>query len=152
MNDFNKLFENLPKTKIELDIPTIPKPDFSEIERMKDQMALERKKKEEKEVQQEKEEKEYREQMLLLLAGIEKNTAILKEISFLVRENNSKQEETFALVVEMLEVLKSTNQEEALSKYRKIMNKISEFNGDTETVKTLYNVGSTIFSMVNTLV
>ncbi|MFP3831183.1 hypothetical protein, partial [Pseudomonas sp. SIMBA_021] len=77
--------------------------------------------------------------------------AILKEISFLVRENNSKQEETFALVVEMLEVLKSTNQEEALSKYRKIMNKISEFNGDTETVKTLYNVGSTIFSMVNTL-
>ncbi|MFP3590030.1 hypothetical protein SCB29_41450, partial [Paraburkholderia sp. SIMBA_055] len=79
------------------------------------QLVLQNQQREEKEKQQEKDEKEYREQMLLLLAGIEKNTAILKEISFLVRENNSKQEETFALVVEMLEVLKSTNQEEALS-------------------------------------
>ncbi|MEJ4083191.1 hypothetical protein OC624_01575 [Bacillus altitudinis] len=140
MSDFNKLFGRI----------NVPKPDL--LEEMGNELALQNQQREEKEKQQEKAEKEYREQMLLLLAGIEKNTAILKEISFLVRENNSKQEETFALVVEMLDVLKSTNQEEALSKYRKIMNKISEFNGDTETVKTLYNVGSTIFSMVNTLV
>ncbi|MER3125597.1 hypothetical protein ABQG68_09295 [Bacillus pumilus] len=151
MSDLNKLFGQsiFPKNKFALDVP---KPDLSQIEKVRDQLALQNQQRVEKEKQQEKDEKEYREQMLLLLAGIEKNTAILKEISFLVRENNSKQEETFALVVEMLEVLKSTNQEEALSKYRKIMNKISEFNGDTETVKTLYNVGSTIFSMVNTLV
>ncbi|MFP3419782.1 hypothetical protein R0K30_09710 [Bacillus sp. SIMBA_154] len=151
MSDLNKLFGQsiFPKNKFALNVP---KPDLSQMEKVRDQLVLQNQQREEKEKQQEKDEKEYREQMLLLLAGIEKNTAILKEISFLVRENNSKQEETFALVVEMLEVLKSTNQEEALSKYRKIMNKISEFNGDTETVKTLYNVGSTIFSMVNTLV
>ncbi|MFS0655699.1 hypothetical protein [Bacillus sp. 179-C3.3 HS] len=151
MSDFNKLFGQsiFPKNKFALDLP---KPDLSHMEKVRDQLVLQNQQREEKEKQQERDEKEYREQMLLLLAGIEKNTAILKEISFLVRENNSKQEETFALLVEMLEVLKSTNQEEALSKYRKIMNKISNFNGDTETVKTLYNVGSTIYSMVNTLV
>lgn len=68
-----------------------------------------------------------------------------------MRTSNEKQDEIFTLIVEMLEVLKSANQEEAVRKYRKIMDKISKFKGDTDTIKSLYSVGSAILTMINTL-
>ncbi|MCY7845708.1 hypothetical protein MOB49_17530 [Bacillus haynesii] len=99
----------------------------------------------------EAEEKEYREQSLKLLAGIEKNTAVLHEITFLLRTSNDKQEETFKLIVEMLEILKSNNKDEAISRYRKVMDKINRFSGDTQTIQSLYSLGGSILNVVNSL-
>ncbi|CAF1720038.1 MULTISPECIES: hypothetical protein [Bacillus] len=98
------------------------------------------------------EEKEYREQTLKLLTGIEKNTAVLQEISFLMRKSNDKQEETFALIVEILEIMKSETNEEVVSKYQKIMSKISQFTGDVETMKSLYSISGTIYSVVSNMI
>ncbi|QPZ43341.1 hypothetical protein I7X10_05745 [Bacillus halotolerans] len=128
-----------------------PPPDLSHIKKINEQIASERQQKEQAIKQREKDEKEYREQTLQLLSGIERNTAILHEISLLMRTSNEKQDEIFTLIVEMLEVLKSANQEEAVSKYRKIMDKISKFKRDTDTIKSLYSVGSAILTMINTL-
>ncbi|MCP1459366.1 hypothetical protein ABE348_18765 [Bacillus velezensis] len=94
------------------------------------------------------EEKEYREQTLKLLTGIERNTAVLQEISFLMRKSNDRQEETFALIVEILEIMKSETNEEVVSKYQKIINKISQFTGDVETMKSLYSISGTIYNVV----
>ncbi|MDP4525195.1 hypothetical protein [Bacillus halotolerans] len=148
-----KLGRNLKIPKINLELPKLnyPPPDLSYIKKINEQIASERQQKEQAIKQREKDEKEYREQTLQLLSGIERNTAILHEISLLMRTSNEKQDEIFTLIVEMLEVLKSANQEEAVSKYRKIMDKISKFKGDTDTIKSLYSVGSAILTMINTL-
>ncbi len=85
---------------------------------------------------------------LKLLTGIERNTAVLQEISFLMRKSNDRQEETFALIVEILEIMKSETNEEVVSKYQKIINKISQFTGDVETMKSLYSISGTIYNVV----
>lgn len=141
----------IPKINLELPKLNYPPTDLSHIKKINEQIASERQQKEQAIKQREKDEKEYREQTLQLLSGIERNTAILHEISLLMRTSNEKQDEIFTLIVEMLEVLKSANQEEAVSKYRKIMDKISKFKGDTDTIKSLYSVGSAILTMINTL-
>lgn len=101
--------------------------------------------------QREAEEKEYRDQSLKHLASIEKNTAVLQEITFLLRTSNDKQEETFKLIVEMLEILKSNNKDEAISRYRKVMDKINRFSDDTQTIQSLYSLGGSILNVVNSL-
>ncbi|MGW7734638.1 hypothetical protein [Bacillus velezensis] len=97
----------------------------------------------------EQEQRRYREQSLKHLSGIERNTAVLQEISYLMRTNNEKKDELFQLIVEMLEVLKSNNKEEAVSKYRKVMDKVNSFKGDVETATSLYSIGNAIITMFN---
>ncbi|TWL35529.1 hypothetical protein CHCC15292_2122 [Bacillus licheniformis] len=94
----------------------------------------------------EKEEKEYKEQIIKHLAGIEKNTAVLQEISFLLRNSNDKQEEILKLITEMFEVLKSNTKEEVTSKFRNILDKINQFSDDVQTWQSLYTLGSTIYN------
>ncbi|MGU9969902.1 hypothetical protein [Bacillus sp. N1(2025)] len=65
-----------------------------------------------------------------------------------MRKNNDKQEQTFALIVEILEIMKSETNEEVVSKYQKIINKISQFTGDVETMKSLYSISGTIYNIV----
>lgn len=97
------------------------------------------------------EEKKYRDQTIQLLTGIEKNTAVFHEICLLMRRNSDKQEETFEIIIEMLEMLKGSNKEENESKYRMVMNKINQFAGDIQSVQTLQTLCNTIFNVVSKL-
>ncbi|MED3602442.1 hypothetical protein P4472_10955 [Bacillus subtilis] len=97
------------------------------------------------------EEKKYRDQTIDLLTGIEKNTAVFHEISLLMRKNTDKQEETFEIIIEMLEMLKTSNMEENESKYRKVMKKINQFTGDIQSFQTLQSLCNTIFNVVSKL-
>ncbi|WP_176202446.1 hypothetical protein [Geobacillus sp. LEMMY01] len=84
------------------------------------------------------EELEYRKAVLSALQGIEKNTAFLSEVTLLLQKNIENQDELFQLLVEIMEIMKSKTNEEAESKYRKIMRKIGEFTADIGTIQTLY--------------
>lgn len=97
------------------------------------------------------EELEYRKAVLNALQGIEKNTAFLSEVTLLLQKNIEKQDELFQLLVEIMEIMKSRTNEEAESKYRKVMRKIGEFAGDIGTIQTLYGIGQAVFNAFQSL-
>ncbi|QOQ53526.1 hypothetical protein [Bacillus amyloliquefaciens] len=106
----------LPKLNVSLPQLNYPTPDLSHIHKYNEQISEEKKREVEEKIHKEEAEKQYRDQTLQLLSGIERNTAVLQEISTLMRKSSDKQEEIFALIVEMLEITKSNNREEAVSK------------------------------------
>jgi hypothetical protein len=105
----------------------------------------------EQKMREKQEELEYREAVLKALQGIERNTALLSEISLLLQKNNERQDEIFQLIVEILEIMKSRTIEEAESKYRQVMRKINEFTGDFATIQTLHGMVYTVFNAVQSL-
>lgn len=105
---------------------------MKEIERLKEE-ELER-------------EEEYKQQVLDALLGIEKNTANIAQLVTLIQSNNDKQDEIILLLKEVFEIGKAQNLEEAESKYRQIMRKISNFEGDVATVQSLTGFANTTFS------
>ncbi|MED4820167.1 hypothetical protein P9654_09855 [Bacillus atrophaeus] len=147
----NNPLGNIKMTKVKLDLHQKPAPDMSHIQRYNEQIRKEKKREIEEKMHKEEAEKQYRDQTLQLLSGIERNTAVLQEISFLMRKSSEKQEEIFALIVEMLEITKSSNQEEAVSKYRSIMEKINQFTSDSATLQSLYTLSGTIFNVVSNM-
>ncbi|MCY8918057.1 hypothetical protein MOE20_01050 [Bacillus atrophaeus] len=147
----NNPLGNIKMTKLKIDLPQNSAPDMSHIQRYNEQIREEKKKEIEEKMHKEEAEKQYRDQTLQLLSGIERNTAVLQEISFLMRKSSEKQEEIFALIVEMLEITKSSNQEEAVSKYRSIMEKINQFTSDSATLQSLYTLSGTIFNVVSNM-
>lgn len=97
--------------------------------------------------QQEKQrEKEYKESVLNALLGIEKNTALLTEMTLLLQKSNDRQDEVFAIIVEVLEILKSSSQEEADSRFAKVMGKITTFKENVSTMQSLYGLASAAFN------
>jgi hypothetical protein len=97
------------------------------------------------------EELEYRKAVLSALQGIEKNTAFLSEVTLLLQKNIENQDELFQLLVEIMEIMKSKTNEEAESKYRKVMRKIGEFTADIGTIQTLYGIGQAVFNAFQSL-
>ncbi|QUF66013.1 hypothetical protein [Bacillus atrophaeus] len=148
----NNPLGNIKMTKLKIDLPQNSAPDMSHIQRYNEQIREEKKREIEEKMHKEEAEKQYRDQTLQLLSGIERNTAVLQQISFLMRKSNVKQEETFALIVEILEIMKSETNEEVVSKYQKIMNKISQFTDDVETMQSLYSISGTIYSVVSNMI
>ncbi|AMK73074.1 MULTISPECIES: hypothetical protein [Bacillus] len=139
------------KPKIQPPALNHPLSDTSYLREFNEQRALEKERNEQASIKKEKDEQEYREQTLQLLAGIERNTAILHEISSLMKKNNDKQNETFDIIVEILEIMKSKSNEEVVGRYQKVMSKINQFTNDVETIKSLYTIGATIYSTASNM-
>ena len=89
---------------------------------------------------------EYKESVLSSLQGIEKNTALLTEMTSLLQTSNEKQAETFELMVEILEIMKSKDQEEANTKFMDVMGKIKGFTDSASTVQSLINMAGTVYN------
>ncbi|WP_077304002.1 hypothetical protein [Terribacillus halophilus] len=103
------------------------------------------------EITQEREEKErveteYREAVVSALQGIEKNTALLTDMTLLLQKNNEKQEEIFALFVEILEIMKSSNKEEAESKFTAVMKKIAAVSDGVNGASSLFTMAQTVYT------
>lgn len=103
-----------------------------------------------KAVEREREE-DYKQQVLDALLGIEKNTANIAQLVTLIQSNNDKQDEIIQLLKEVFEMGKAQNLEEAESKYRQIMRKISNFEGDVATLQSLTGFANTTFSALQNL-
>lgn len=94
----------------------------------------------------EKKETEFRESVVKALHGIEKNTALLTEMTMLLQKSNDKQDEMFKLVVEIMEIMKSANKEEADSKYTTVMRKITTFSENASTIQSLIGMAQTVYN------
>lgn len=89
---------------------------------------------------------EYRESVVQALQGIEKNTAILTEMTTLLQKNSEKQEEIFAIMIEIMEIMKSSNKEEAETKFAAVTRKITTFTENAGTVTSLIGMAQTVFN------
>ena len=94
------------------------------------------------------EEKIYWEESLRLLKNIEINTANLSTLVDLISSSNDRQDEIISIITELLSVAKETDKEKALSKYRRIMNKINEFSGDADLLIKLSSWGTLMGSIL----
>ncbi len=92
----------------------------------------------------------YKQAVVDALKGIEKNTANLTEIVSLLHYSNEKQDEIFNIIMEILSIAKSENQEKAESKYRQVMNRISNFTGDVEQIQKLMSFLTTMWTILHT--
>lgn len=99
-----------------------------------------------REAEEQQREAEYKESVLSSLQGIEKNTALLTEMTSLLQTSNEKQAETFELMVEILEIMKSKDQEEANTKFMDVMGKIKGFTDNASTVQSLIGMAGTVYN------
>lgn len=93
-------------------------------------------------------EAEYNASVLNTLIKIENNTANLTALIELIKDNNERQEEILNVIMDLLSVAKETNKENAQNKYRKIMNKISDFSNDFETFMKLTTFATTVHGVL----
>ncbi|SFE90880.1 hypothetical protein SAMN05428981_11018 [Bacillus sp. OV194] len=94
---------------------------------------------------------EYQEAVLNALHGIEKNTAILTEMTLLLQKSNEKQDELFQLMVEILGIMKSSTIQEAESKFATVMRKITEFTDHANTMQSLINMATSVYNAYQAL-
>lgn len=99
----------------------------------------------------EKRETEYRESVVNALQGIEKNTALLTEMTILLQKSNDKQDEMFQLMIEILGIMKSSNEEEAESKFTTVMKKITTFTENASTMQSLISMAQTVYNAYQSL-
>lgn len=137
-----KLGNDLPK--INMNYPKPPQIDTSHLDATMDAMARERE-------ETERKENEFREAVVNTLKGIEKNTALLTEMTLLLQKSSDKQEEIFTLMVEILAIMKSANQEEAESKYVSVMRKITALNENFSTIQSLVGMANTVVTAYQAL-
>lgn len=93
----------------------------------------------------EKRDTDFRESVVNALQGIEKNTALLTEMTILLQNSNDKQDEMFQLMIEILEIMKSSNKEEAESKFTTVMKKITAFSENASTIQSLIGMAQTVY-------
>ena len=93
-----------------------------------------------------KEKEEFRKSVLSSLQGIEKNTALLTEMTSLLQASNEKQDELFKLMVEILEIMKSKDQEEADTKFTAVTKKITAFADTANTMNSLLGMANTVYN------
>lgn len=93
----------------------------------------------------------YRESVVNALQGIEKNTATLTEMTLLLQKSGKRQDEIFAIMVEILAIMKSNNEEEAKSRFTTVMEKITAFKDNTETAISLYGMAQTVYNTFQSL-
>jgi hypothetical protein len=72
-------------------------------------------------------------------------------MTLLLQKNKEIQDDIFELLIEVLEIMKSQNKEEAESRYKKVMRKIGEYSGHIESIQTLYGISQTAFNAYNSL-
>lgn len=91
---------------------------------------------------------QYKVDMLDTLKNIEKNTAVLNELVLLVRTSNLQQESLTELVSELLEIAKAKNKEEAGSRYKKAMKRISDVVHDAESITKMASIAGQLYNTV----
>lgn len=136
----NKILESLKASKF-------PIADFSqrtEVDTSRMQANLESI--QQSKAEEKQREAEYKESVLSSLQGIEKNTALLTEMTSLLQTSNNKQDETFELMVEILEIMKSKDQEEANTRFMSVVEKIKGFTDNASTVQSLIGMASTVYT------
>ncbi|MCQ9285299.1 hypothetical protein NQ129_26395 [Priestia aryabhattai] len=111
---------------------------MSRLREIGDRIA-EEKNKEKRELEQ------YRESVLVTLQGIEKNTAVLKEMSMLLQKHGEKQDEIFAIMIEIMEIMKCSNKEEAETKFAAVTRKIATVSEHASTVTSLVGIAKTVY-------
>lgn len=87
---------------------------------------------------------EYNQDVLNTLKGIEKNTASLNNIIELIRNSNENQETIINIINELLLLSKENNIEEAESKFKGILSKITSLAEGADTITKLITFATTI--------
>lgn len=85
-------------------------------------------------------EEEYKQEVLQTLKGIENNTVGLTEVIPLLSKSIGNQEDILNYLKEALSISASETKEEAVSKWRTVMNKATEVTTDYETVQKLQDL------------
>jgi hypothetical protein len=135
----------LPKLNPMLTKPIEPiKVDTSELDASLEEIA--RKREDEERVQS-----EFRDSVVNALKGIEKNTSVLTEMTLLLQKSNDKQDEMFALMIEILEIMKSSSKEEADSKFTTVMKKITTISDNANTIQSLIGMANTVYNAYQSL-
>lgn len=91
---------------------------------------------------------QYEQDILNTLRQIEGNTANLTTLVNLIQTSNDNQGEILELISELLALAKEKDPEVVDSKYRKIMNKITTFTEDVNTMTTLISFGTMIINIL----
>ncbi|WP_436664218.1 hypothetical protein ACOALA_04025 [Alicyclobacillus acidoterrestris] len=92
-------------------------------------------------------EEQHRKDVLEALRAIQQNTGFLPGMFELIKDSNERQDEIFGIFVEILEITKAKNKQEAASLYRKALDKAGKFTGDVEVVTKLVGWANTVFLM-----
>jgi len=136
-------FKSMPRIKAPpLADMSISREDFFESSKFDNTLEMIAEEKEEAE----KRETEYRESVVKALQGIEKNTALLTEMTVLMQKNNDKQEQIFELITEILSIMKSKDKEEAESKFTAVMKKIAAVSDGVNGVSSLFTMAQTVYT------
>jgi predicted metalloendopeptidase len=127
----------------------MPKLEHPSIESMVNLDAINRAMDETYRAEAEKEAKEeaYKEEHLRILKNIEENTKGLDNIVALLTSMTKQQEEVLELLKESLAISTSTDTQEAESKYRQVMGRITTVVEDVGTMQTLYGFANTIYKL-----
>lgn len=87
---------------------------------------------------------EYNQDVLSTLKGIEKNTASLTNIVELIKNSNENQDTIINIINELLLLSKENNAEEAESKFKGILSKITSLAEGADTITKLFTFATTI--------
>lgn len=91
---------------------------------------------------------QYKVDLLETLKNIEKNTAALNELVLLVRASNLQLETLTEIVSELLEIATAKNKEEAGSRYKKAMKRISDVVHDAESIRKMASIAEQVYNTV----
>lgn len=95
-----------------------------------------------------KKKEQYDQDILNTLRQIEGNTANLTTIIKLIEDNNEIQGETYEIITELLALAMEKDKKVVEIKYRSIMNKITEFTEDVETITKLSGFAIAIYNIL----
>lgn len=96
-----------------------------------------------------KKKEQYDQDILNALRQIEGNTANLTTIIKLIEDNNEIQGETYEIITELLALAMEKDKKVVEIKYRSIMNKITEFTEDIETITKLSGFAIAIYNILS---
>ncbi|MCY9007124.1 hypothetical protein [Peribacillus frigoritolerans] len=136
----SKLFESVKMAEL-----APPQIDTSYTQSLLDSIQQSKAEAQQREAEEQQREAEYKESVLSSLQGIEKNTALLTEMTSLLQTSNEKQDELFKLMVEILEIMKSKDQKEADTKFTAVTKKITAFADNANTLHSLINMAGTVY-------
>ena len=91
---------------------------------------------------------EYQQKSLKVLQSINENTANLYTMVELINQNNEKQDELIALMIEILSLAKAKDKAEADTLFKRIMVKINDTAGSVDSMIKIMGWATTVYNMV----
>lgn len=127
-----------PLRGIEIPIVNVKIPDMSWQNRQLDAISRSMKAKRE-------EEERYKEDTLNTLKNIEQNTGDISQLVSLLHKNSDKQIEILEVMSDIMAIGVSSTEEEAESKYRIVMTKITQTFEDADTMEKLLGYSKMVY-------